>query len=129
VKKVTGIGGVFFKSKDPKKSKEWYEKHLGIVSDQYGHSFKWLDLNNPSKECVTQWSPMDESTDYYKPSSSEFMINYRVEDLASLLSELRKSKVQIIGEMQEYDYGKFAWIIDPDGRKIELWEPKDESTL
>ena len=129
MKKVTGIGGVFFKSKDPKKSKQWYEQHLGIVSDQYGHSFKWRDHENPTQECLTQWSPMDEKTNYYDPSSSEFMINYRVDNLEALLSELRKSEVQIIGEMEEFEYGKFAWIIDLDGRKVELWEPKDESIL
>jgi predicted enzyme related to lactoylglutathione lyase len=129
VKKVTGIGGVFFKSKDPQKSKEWYAKHLGIQSDKYGHSFKWRDQNDASKECITQWSPMEEKTDYYEPSSSEFMINYRVENLEALLSELKKSNVQIVGKMQEYDYGKFAWILDLEGRKVELWEPKDESIL
>jgi len=129
VKKVTGIGGVFFKSKDPQKSKEWYAKHLGIQSDKYGHSFKWRDQNDASKECITQWSPMEEKTDYYEPSSSEFMINYRVENLEALLSELKKSNVQIVGKMQEYDYGKFAWILDLEGRKVELWEPNDESIL
>lgn len=129
MKKVTGIGGVFFKSKDPQKSKEWYAKHLGIQSDKYGHSFKWRDQNDASKECITQWSPMEEKTDYYEPSSSEFMINYRVENLEALLSELKKSNVQIVGKMQEYDYGKFAWILDLEGRKVELWEPKDESIL
>lgn len=129
MKKVTGIGGVFFKSKDPQKSKEWYAKHLGIQSDKYGHSFKWRDQNDASKECITQWSPMEEKTDYYEPSSSEFMINYRVENLEALLSELKKSNVQIVGKMQEYDYGKFAWILDLEGRKVELWEPNDESIL
>ena len=72
---------------------------------------------------------MEEKTDYYEPSSSEFMINYRVENLEALLSELKKSNVQIVGKMQEYDYGKFAWILDLEGRKVELWEPKDESIL
>ena len=129
MKKVTGIGGIFFKSKDPKKSKDWYEKNLGIVSDKYGHSFKWRKMDDPDSECVTQWSPMEQETDYYKPSESEFMINYRVENLDSLINELRKNQVKIIDEIEEYDYGKFAWIIDPDGRKVELWEPKDETIL
>jgi predicted enzyme related to lactoylglutathione lyase len=129
VKKVTGIGGVFFKSKNPAKSKEWYEINLGIKSDKYGHSFKWRDQEYQSTECITQWSPMAEDTDYYHPSKSEFMINYRVDNLEALLLELKRNKVKIIGEMQEFDYGKFAWVIDPDGRKVELWEPKGESTL
>ena len=86
-------------------------------------------MDDPDSECVTQWSPMEQETDYYKPSESEFMINYRVENLDSLINELRKNQVKIIGEIEEYDYGKFAWIIDPDGRKVELWEPKDETIL
>lgn len=129
MKKVTGIGGVFFKSQDPKKSKEWYEKNLGIISDKYGHTFKWRDNEDPQAECITQWSPMEQDTDYYKPSESEFMINYRVENLDLLLNELRKNGVEIIGEPQEFEYGKFAWIIDLDGRKVELWEPKDKALL
>lgn len=129
MKRVTGIGGVFFKSKDPEVTKTWYSKHLGIESDQYGGKFVWRDQEDPEKECMTAWSPMPDSTDYYNPSESEFMINYRVQDLVALLELLKAEGVEQVGEMEEYEYGKFAWILDPDGRKVELWEPIDAPLL
>lgn len=125
--KVTGIGGVFFKTSDPKATKDWYQKHLGIECDQYGHMFTWRDDKNPPKRCSTQWSPMKDNTDYYAPSESEFMINYRVQNLDALLEDLKKKGVEIIGSPETYEYGKFAWIMDNDGHKIELWEPIDEA--
>lgn len=127
-KRVTGIGGIFFKSEDPQKIKEWYGKHLGFEISDYGSTFRWKDLNDPDTKIParTEWSPFDEKTTYFGPSEKPFMINYRVENLVELLNELRKEGVTIVGEMQEYPYGKFGWIMDPDGNKIELWEPRDE---
>ena len=127
-RRVTGIGGIFFKSKDPKKIKEWYGKHLGFEISDYGSTFRWNDLNDPDAKSParTEWSPFDEATTYFGPSEKPFMINYRVENLTELLDELKREGVTVVGEMQEYPYGKFGWIMDPDGNKIELWEPKDD---
>ena len=127
--KVTGIGGVFFKTKDPKALKEWYEKALGIPMDQYGHAFVWRDDAKPEERCITQWSPMDEQTDYYAPSEHPYMINYRVDDLDAILERLISQGAKQVGEIEKYDYGRFAWVLDPDGRKLELWEPIDRVFL
>jgi predicted enzyme related to lactoylglutathione lyase len=127
-KRVIGIGGIFFKSKDPQKTKSWYSKHLGIDSDAYGSKFLWRGEGDENLK-TTVWSPMEESTTYYAPSESPFMINYRVSDLEGLLAELKTEGVEQVGEMETHDYGKFAWIIDPDGTKVELWEPKNEKVL
>lgn len=127
-KRATGIGGVFFKSKNPKLTKEWYSKHLGIESDKYGSKFLWNSTNTEAEQMgTTVWSPMESDTKYYAPSEREFMINYRVENLVALLAELKTEGVEQIGEMESFEYGKFAWIMDPDGTKIELWEPANES--
>jgi predicted enzyme related to lactoylglutathione lyase len=128
MKRVTGLGGVFFKTKDPKKIKEWYGKHLGLPMDEYGVSFRWIDPNNKeAKEpAQTAWSPFKEDTPYFQPSEKPFMFNYRVENLVELLKALKEEGVQIVGEMEDTPYGKFGWIMDPEGNKIELWEPKDE---
>lgn len=126
-RRVTGIGGVFFKSPNPKQLKEWYSNHLGIDSDQYGGKFMWRAAEGSDELRTTVWSPMESETDYYQPSQREFMINYRVENLDELLKVLKSEGVQQIGEMQSFEYGKFAWIMDPDGTKIELWEPKAEN--
>jgi predicted enzyme related to lactoylglutathione lyase len=129
MKRVTGIGGVFFKSKDPEKTRDWYKNHLDIQSDQYGAMFQWRQANNPDKIGCTVWSPFKDDTDYFDPSEQPFMINYRVDDLEKLLTVLKEEGVKIVGEMESFDYGKFAWIMDPDGNKIELWEPKDEKLV
>ncbi|MDT0687922.1 VOC family protein [Autumnicola psychrophila] len=126
-KRVTGIGGIFFKAKDPAAVKNWYSTHLGLDTDQWGSTFWWKDAEG--NDCSTQWSPMNEDTEYYKPSSKQFMINYRVEDLEELLKTLKAEGVQVIGDIESYDYGKFGWIMDPEGNKIELWEPKDKAFL
>lgn len=126
-KRVTGIGGFFFKCKDPKAIRNWYNQHLGLNTNDYGASFMWKDENG--NNCSTQWSPFQEDTKYFQPSEKEFMQNFRVENLEWLLAELKKEGVTIVGEMETYSYGKFAWILDPEGNKIELWEPLDESLL
>jgi predicted enzyme related to lactoylglutathione lyase len=125
MKKVTGIGGVFFKCKDPAKMKEWYAKHLGMVSDQYGLNFEWRQGEDSSKYGSTQWSPFSEKTKYFEPSSKDFMINYRVENLVELVDDLKKDGVTIVDTIESFDYGKFIHIMDIEGNKIELWEPKD----
>lgn len=123
MKRVTGIGGMFFKSEDPDGQKEWYKKHLGLPTDQYGWTFWWRDEHG--NKCTTQWSPMSADTTYFKPSTKPFMFNFRVDNLVKLLKVLEQEGVTIVGEMEEYNYGKFGWILDPEGNKIELWEPVD----
>jgi predicted enzyme related to lactoylglutathione lyase len=123
MKKVTGIGGIFFKCKDPQKVKEWYKTHLGLNTDQYGAGFEWRESDDATKKGLTQWTPFSDSTTYFDPSVKDFMINYRVENLEKLVEELRKEGVTIVDTMETYDYGKFIHILDLDGNKIELWEP------
>jgi uncharacterized protein YndB with AHSA1/START domain/predicted enzyme related to lactoylglutathione lyase len=124
-KMVTGIGGVFFKCKDPKKLKEWYKTHLGLNTDQYGTNFEWREGADSSKKGFTQWSPFPETTKYFSPSTKEFMINYRVLDLEALAAKLKKDGVTITDPIESYEYGKFLHILDLEGNKIELWEPND----
>ena len=126
-KRVTGLGGFFFKTDDPDGIKDWYKKHLGIPTDQYGWTFWWKDKDG--NDCSTQWSPMKSDTGYFKPSESSFMMNFRVENLVELLKILKEEGVTVVGEIEEYDYGKFGWILDPDGNKLELWEPVDSAFL
>ena len=128
-KRVTGIGGIFFKSNDQEKLKDWYRDHLGIDSDQYGFTFKWRNYEDTEEPGTTVWSPFPKDTDYYNPSTKDYMINYRVEDLEGLIDVLKKEGVEVIGEIEVYEYGKFGWIMDPEGRKIELWEPIDAPFL
>ncbi|WP_018127176.1 VOC family protein [Balneola vulgaris] len=124
--RVKGIGGVFLKADDPKATSEWYKKHLGIKSGQWGGTFQWKKSNNPSQNGYTAWSIFKSDTEYTNPSTKDAMINYRVEDLESLLKTLKEEGVEVIGEMESFEYGKFGWIMDPNGYKIELWEPNDE---
>lgn len=125
-KRVTGIGGIFLKAKDPNSTKKWYRKHLGIENGKWGGTFEWRHAADPSKKGFTAWSIFDESTDYTQPSTKDAMINYRVENLEELLETLKQEGVEIIGEMEVFEYGKFGWIMDPNGYKIELWEPNDD---
>lgn len=127
MKRVTGIGGIFFKCQNPEQVRQWYEKHLGFSTDQYGTSFEWRQAEHPGKKGYTAWSPMKESTNYFSPSEKSFMINYRVENLEALLVQLREEGVTILDEVESYDYGKFVHILDLEGNKIELWEPVDET--
>lgn len=125
-KRVTGIGGIFFKVKDPAQTKAWYQMHLGLQTDQYGTAFEWRSADNPDQKGFSQWSPMKDDTEYFKPSEKEFMINYRVENLEELVEELRSEGVTILDKIETFEYGKFVHILDPDGHSIELWEPVDE---
>lgn len=127
MKRVTGIGGIFFKSEDTKKTKEWYKKHLGFNTDDYGCTYWWKD--EQGNKCSTQWSLFEKDSNYFSPSKKDYMLNYRVENLKGLLKILKEEGVTIVGEMEEHDYGKFGWILDPEGNKIELWEPIDDAFL
>ncbi len=126
-KRVTGIGGIFFKTKDPKAVKDWYRDHLGLNTDQWGSTFWWK--NKEGEDCSTQWSPFKEDTDYFEPSKKEFMMNFRVENLDELLETLKAEGVHVIDKKESLEEGKFGWIIDLEGNKIELWEPNDKAFL
>lgn len=122
--KVTGIGGIFFKTTDCQATLAWYREMLGIPSEPWGGSvFHWRTLDDADERGYTVWSPFALDADKFDPSEQSFMMNYRVADLVGLLDELRAAKVEIVGELEEHENGKFAWIMDPEGRKIELWEP------
>ncbi len=125
-KRVTGIGGVFFKTKNPDDIKSWYQKHLGFDTDEYGTCFEWRHAEDSEKKGFSQWSPFSDSTDYFQPSLKDFMINYRVDDLEWLVKKLKEEGVTVLDKIESYDYGKFVHILDPEGNKIELWEPVDE---
>ncbi|ASU33186.1 VOC family protein [Mucilaginibacter xinganensis] len=127
MKKVTGLGGVFFKCDDPKGMNEWYAKNLGLGTSEYGTTFEWRQDDDPSKKGSTSWCTFPKDTKYFDPSAKPFMINYRVENIVELLEELKKENVTIVDEIAEYDYGKFVHVLDPEGNVIELWEPADES--
>ncbi len=115
-KRVTGLGGFFFKTKNPDETKKWYKDHLGLPVDDYGCTFWWKDTKG--NDCSTQWSPFKEDTDYFSPSKKQFMMNFRVENLHKLLATLKEEGVTIVGKVEEYDYGKFGWILDPEGNRI-----------
>jgi predicted enzyme related to lactoylglutathione lyase len=125
MKRATSIGGIFFKCKDPDKMKEWYSKHLGFQTDSYGTNFEWRHGDDSTKKGFTQWSPFKENTTYFEPSTKDFMINYRVENLEWLVDQLKKEGVTVVDKVEVFEYGKFVHILDPEGNKIELWEPKD----
>jgi len=115
MKRVTGIGGVFFKSENPDKLKEWYNKHLGLQTDAYGTNFVWHQGENPNKKGYTQWSPFKADTKYFNPSEKPFMINYRVENLEKLVAVLKEEDVTILDEIETFEYGKFVHILDAEG--------------
>jgi len=126
MKKVTGIGGIFFKCKDPKAVTEWYQKHLGLTTNPYGATFEWYEGADSTKKGSTQWTPFKETTKYFDPSTRDFMINYRVENLEALVEELKKENVVIVDKMETFDFGKFIHILDSEGNKVELWEPTEK---
>jgi predicted enzyme related to lactoylglutathione lyase len=124
MKRVTGIGGIFFKSKDPKALGAWYQTHLGIAVQPWGGAaFQWKGADNAEGVGSTIWSPFAADTSYFAPSTAPFMINYRVDDLHTLLAVLRAEGVQVDDKIEESEYGKFGWVIDPEGNKLELWQP------
>ena len=124
--KVTGIGGIFFKCKDPNKMKEWYKTHLGMDVGPYGASFEWYQDAEGKKKGLTQWNLNSETAKLYEPSTKDFMINYRVENMEALVEELKKEGVTIVDKIETYEYGKFIHILDAEGNKIQLWEPMGE---
>jgi predicted enzyme related to lactoylglutathione lyase len=128
MKRVTGIGGIFFKSQDPSALYKWYEDHLGITPHPGGSgaSFHWREAEDAAKPGMTVWSIFPHQTKYFDPSHAGFMINYRVDDLDALLEELKKSGVRVDPHREDYEYGRFAWIMDPEGNRIELREPPKE---
>jgi predicted enzyme related to lactoylglutathione lyase len=124
MKRVTGIGGVFFRSKDPTATNAWYKERLGVpVGDDGQTMFRWRDDEQPERRGMTVWAAFEPDTDYFGKPSQQWMINYRVENLDALLEELQREGVEIVSHREEAEYGKFAWIVDPDGNRIELWEP------
>ncbi|GAB4395153.1 MAG: VOC family protein [Microscillaceae bacterium] len=124
--KVTGIGGIFFFSENPSQTKAWYAENLGLETDAYGVLFASRDFHQPEKTNYLQWSFFEKGSAYFSPSTKEFMVNYRVQHLEALLQKLRENGVTILDEIQHYEYGKFLHILDPEGNKIESWEPVDE---
>jgi predicted enzyme related to lactoylglutathione lyase len=126
--RVTGIGGIFFKTQHPEKLKTWYCDHFGFVPSSDGSViFEWHELDDPGRQGYTVWGPFPKNTRYFEPSQAPFMINYRVENLDQLLEQLRSAGVEVDDRVEEYEYGRFAWIMDPEGNRIELWEPPETS--
>jgi catechol 2,3-dioxygenase-like lactoylglutathione lyase family enzyme len=122
MERVTGIGGIFFKARNPANLIAWYREHLGIEAQDGFFSFPWRELNEPQRLARTVWAPFPEDTSYFQPGQASFMINYRVANLDRLLDQLRSAGVAIDGRTED-ENGRFAWILDPDGNRIELWEP------
>jgi predicted enzyme related to lactoylglutathione lyase len=121
---VTGIGGIFIKSGDPARLREWYKKHLGIALEDWGgFAFRWKEPDNPDGTGTTVWSVFEATSSYFDPSKSQVMVNYRVADVHALVAALRAEGCQVMDKVDESEYGKFGWVVDPDGNKVELWEP------
>lgn len=124
MKRVTGIGGIFFKAQNAPALREWYRKHLGVdVQDWGGAAFTWTDADGKPYPGMTVWNITKAESDYFAPSRSPFMVNYRVADLHALLAALRAEGCQVLDKVDESDFGKFGWVVDPEGNKVELWEP------
>jgi predicted enzyme related to lactoylglutathione lyase len=123
--RVTGIGGIFFFCENPEQTREWYRKNLGVDTNAYGATFASRNMERPEEVNKLQWSPFKTGSSYFAPSKKEFMINYRVQHIEALVSQLKSNCVTILDEIASYDYGKFVHILDEDGNKIELWEPVD----
>jgi predicted enzyme related to lactoylglutathione lyase len=124
MKRVTGIGGIFFKAIDPVALRAWYKGHLGIdVQDWGGAAFRWTDASGDPVAGTTIWTVGEASGEYFAPGAASFMINYRVADLHGLVAALRSEGCKVLEKIEESEYGKFAWVIDPEGNKVELWEP------
>ena len=127
MKKVTGIGGIFFKCKNPEKMRAWYGQYLGFEAKEYGFNFTWYTDPHSGNKGSTVWAPFDQHSDYFQPSQKEFMINYRVENLEELVKELTAAGISMLDGIEGSPYGKFVHFLDPEGNKVELWEPPLES--
>jgi predicted enzyme related to lactoylglutathione lyase len=126
MKRVTGIGGIFFKAKDPKALGQWYQKHLGLDVEAWGGvAFRWVTPDNPSGTGTTIWNTFNADTSYFAPSQSSFMVNFRVHDLHALLAALRAEGCAVDAKVEESEYGKFGWVMDPEGNRLELWQPPE----
>ncbi|OWY23466.1 VOC family protein [Sphingobacteriales bacterium UPWRP_1] len=125
VPKITGIGGIFFFSDNPEAAKDWYANNLGLETNPYGAVFEFRNANNPDQINYLQWSVFNRGNSYFEPSKKEFMINYRVQNLEAMVDKLKQNGVTVLDTIETYDYGKFVHILDPEGNKIELWEPID----
>ena len=124
MQRVTGIGGVFFKADDPEKLQAWYAKHLQLPIENWGGAvFRWREHEDPAREGYTVWSAFPSDTDYFEPGKKPFMINFRVENLDAVVEQLRAEGVNVDSKREESEFGKFGWIMDPEGNRIELWEP------
>ncbi len=121
--RIVGIGGIFFKSADSQLLRTWYEDKLGLAHGDSGAMFKWRSSEAPEEEHLTIWSIFPQTSSYFDPSQSQFMVNYIVDDLDAFLVKLRDRGVEIDPKREDHEYGRFAWIYDPDGNKIELWQP------
>jgi catechol 2,3-dioxygenase-like lactoylglutathione lyase family enzyme len=126
MKRVTGIGGIFIKSADPARLRKWYQRHMGIPLESWGGAaFSWAGPHNPDGHGTTVWNLFDAGSNYFEPGRAPFMVNYRVEKLRPLLQALRAEGCQVEDKVDESEFGVFGWVIDPDGNKVELWEPPD----
>lgn len=132
MQKVSGIGGVFFKSKDPRTLQKWYAEHLGVEPEWgadsdggSGRSFRWKSADPPHAPGTTVWSLFPRDTKYFTPGNAGFMINYRVDDLDEMLAQLRSAGVEVDEKIEESEFGRFGWAVDPEGNRIELWEPPE----
>ena len=124
MQRVTGIGGVFFHARDAVALRAWYQEHLGIDIEEWGGAvFTWADGEGQPTPGSTVWSIGAADSDHFAPSSAPFMVNYRVADLASLVEALKAEGCDVLDKTEESEYGKFAWVMDPEGNKVELWEP------
>ena len=121
--KVTGIGGIFFYCDNPEETREWFHKNLGIETNEWGSTFESRNVNKPEEINTLAWSPFKNGSDYFAPSKKDFMINYRVQNIEALVNKLKENGVTIVDNIETYEYGKFVHIMDPEGNKIELWEP------
>lgn len=122
--KVTGIGGIFFFSDDPKETKEWYAKNLGLEINDWGSAgFESRNINRPDEINSLQWKPFKKGSEYFAPSAKDFMINYTVQNIEGLVNKLKENGVTVLDSIETYDFGKFVHIMDAEGNKIELWEP------
>lgn len=124
MKRVTGIGGIFFKAQHPVELRAWYKKHLGVdVQDWGGTAFSWADAEGKPSNGSTVWCISGADGEQFTPSQSSFMINYRVDDVDAVLALLREEGCQVLEQSEDSEYGKFGWVMDPEGNKVELWQP------